>query len=226
MSVVAAAVMGSAVVGAGSSYLSSKEQSKAADKSATSSEAIADESIALQREMAEQQRSDFEPWRVAGEAALTQLQEGIASGAFTVGEVDVTQDPGYQFRMDQGVDALDSSAAARGRLLSGAQQQAVTDYAQNTASNEYANAYAREANEKATQYNMLSSLSQGGQSSAAGQAQASSNLATQSTNTLSGLSSDLSNSSYASGQARAGAYSGAATSVNQAAQNWLTYKSL
>lgn len=226
MSVVAAAVVGSAVVGVGTSIASAKATKDAAKTSAASSQAIADESVALQREMADQQRSDFAPWREAGETALAQLQSGIDSGAFTVGNVDVTQDPGYQFRMDQGVEALDKSAAARGRLLSGAQQKGVTDYAQNVASNEYANAYAREANQKANQYNMLSALSQGGQSSAAGQAQASSNLASQSSNTLSGLSTDLSNTAYASGQARAGAYQGAATSVNQAAQNWLTFKAL
>lgn len=223
---VAAAIVGSAVVGGVAAVASSNASSNAAKDSAKVSQEISDESLALQAALAEQQRADFEPWRVAGETALTQIEEGIASGAFQVGTVDVTQDPGYEFRMSEGIEALDKSAASRGRLLSGAQDKAITDYSQNVASQEYANAYARESNEKANQYNMLSALSQGGQSSAAGQAQASSNLATQSTNTLSNLSTDLSNSAYATGQARAGAYTGAATSVNQAAQNWLTYKAL
>ncbi len=47
--------------------------------------------------------------------------------------------PGYQFRMDQGLGALDKSAAARGRLRSGAQNKAITRYAQGVASDEFGN---------------------------------------------------------------------------------------
>jgi len=226
MSVVAAAVIGSAVVGGVSAYSSGKAQEKAAKSAAASQEAIADENVALQRELANQQREDFAPWRDIGEQALNQMWAGVQSGEFEVGDIDVTKDPGYQFRMDQGVEALDKSAAARGRLLSGAQQKGVTDYSQNVASQEYANAYAREANEKARKYNMLSGLSSGGQASAAGQAQATSNLASTTGNILSNLGTSQAQSEYAQGQARAGAYQGMAQSGNQAAQNWLMYKSL
>ena len=51
--------------------------------------------------------------------------------------------PGYQFRLDEGGRALDRSAAARGMLLSGAQNKALTRYGQGVASsefNQYANA--------------------------------------------------------------------------------------
>jgi len=226
MSVVAAAVVGSAVVGGVSAYQSGKSQEKAAKSAAASQEAIADENVALQRELANQQREDFAPWRDIGEQALNQMWAGVQSGEFEVGDIDVTKDPGYQFRMDQGVEALDKSAAARGRLLSGAQQKGVTDYAQNVASQEYANAYAREANEKARKYNMLSGLSSGGQASAAGQAQATSQLGQQTSNILSNLGQSQAQSQYAQGQARAGAYQGMAQAGNQAAQNWLMYKTL
>lgn len=47
--------------------------------------------------------------------------------------------PGYQFRMDEGVNALDRSAAARGRLLSGAQAKALNRYGQGVASDEFSN---------------------------------------------------------------------------------------
>ena len=151
---------------------------------------------------------------------------GVQSGAFEVGDIDVTKDPGYQFRMDQGIEALDKSAAARGRLLSGAQQKGVTDYSQNVASQEYANAYAREANEKARKFNMLSGLSSGGQASAAGQAQATSNLAQTEGNILSNLGKSQAYGYQQQGQARAGAYQGMAQAGNQAAQNWLMYKTL
>jgi len=226
MSVVAAAVVGSAVVGAYSANKSAKAQSKAAQQGMDAEERIAAENRALQRELADQQREDFAPWRNIGEQALNQMWEGVQSGAFEVGDIDVTKDPGYQFRMDQGIEALDKSAAARGRLLSGAQQKGVTDYAQNVASQEYANAYAREANEKAKKYNMLSGLSSGGQASAAGQAQATSNLAQTEGNILSNLGQSQSYGYQQQGQARAGAYQGMAQAGNQAAQNWLMYKTL
>lgn len=226
MSVVAAAVIGSAVVGAGASYASGKAQSKAAKSAAQSQERISDENLLLQRELTEQQREDFAPWRDVGEQALDQLWQGVQAGDFEVGDIDVTKDPGYQFRMQEGIEALDKSAAARGRLLSGAQQKGVTDYAQNLASQEFANAYAREANEKARRFNILSGLSSQGQSSAARQAGATSQLAQTSGNILSNLGAAQAQSAYAQGQARAGAYQGMAQSANQAAQNWLMYKAL
>jgi hypothetical protein len=226
MSGVATAIAASAVVGGVSASRASKAQAKAAKSAASSQKAIADENVALQRELANQQREDFAPWRDIGEQALNQLWSGVKSDEFLVGDIDVTRDPGYQFRIDQGIEALDKSAAARGRLLSGAQQKGVSEYAQNLASQEYANAYAREANEKARKYNMLSGLSSGGQASAAGQAQSTSQLASSSGNILSNLGNAQAQSQFAQGQARAGAYQGMAQSANQAAQNWLTYKIL
>ncbi len=47
--------------------------------------------------------------------------------------------PGYQFRLDEGTRAIDRSAAARGMLLSGAQNKALTRYGQGVASEEFNN---------------------------------------------------------------------------------------
>lgn len=52
-------------------------------------------------------------------------------------------DPGYQFRLTQGVNALNNSAAARGSSLSGAQRKALTEYGQNYGSQEYGNYFNR-----------------------------------------------------------------------------------
>lgn len=51
--------------------------------------------------------------------------------------------PDYQFRMGEGVKALDRSASARGMISSGAQQKAITQYGQNLAAGEYGNFYNR-----------------------------------------------------------------------------------
>lgn len=47
--------------------------------------------------------------------------------------------PGYMARYQQGMDALQRSAAARGTLLNGGTQKALTRYGQDYASNEYNN---------------------------------------------------------------------------------------
>jgi hypothetical protein len=47
--------------------------------------------------------------------------------------------PGYQFRLDEGGRAVDRSASARGLLLSGAQNKALTRFGQGEASNEFGN---------------------------------------------------------------------------------------
>jgi hypothetical protein len=48
-------------------------------------------------------------------------------------------DPGYQFALDQGTKRLDASAAAQGNLLSGNQLQAITDYGQGMADQQFGN---------------------------------------------------------------------------------------
>ncbi|MBY8907910.1 DNA transfer protein p32, partial [Acinetobacter baumannii] len=81
---------------------------------------------------------------------------------------DIYNDPSYKFRLNQGLDAVQSGAAAQGGLLSGATQKALNDYAQNFASQEYQNAYNRYSADQTNQYNRLSNLVGLGQSAAAG----------------------------------------------------------
>ena len=226
MSVVATAILGSAVIGGYASSKASKEQAKASKAGIAAEERMAEQNLEFQREMAEQQRADFAPWRDTGQQAMDRIWAGVQSGQFEVGDIDVTKDPGYQFRMDEGVKALDKSAAARGRLLSGAQQKGVTEYAQGVASQEYANAYAREADKLARRYNILSNLSGGGQASAAGQAQTTGQLAQTSGNIMANTGRAMNVGMQQAGTARAGAYTDTAQSINQAAQNWLIYKAM
>lgn len=222
MSVVAAAIIGSAVVSAYSTNRASKAQQKGITAGLSAEERMADKNLAFQREMADQQREDFAPWRDVGQQALTRIWEGVQSGAFEVGKIDLQADPGYQVRMQEGVQALDASASARGRLLSGAQQRAVTRYGQEQGSKEYANAYARAVGERDTKFNILSGLSQAGQSSAAGQAQATSQLATTGGNIYSNLGRTQNLAAQNIGNVRAGAYQEYGTIANKAIANWMT----
>lgn len=224
MSVVAAAVIGSAVVGGYSANKAAKSQEKSAKRGIAAEERMSEKNLEFQREMADQQRADFAPWRDTGQRALDAIWSGVESGAFEVGNINLDADPGYRVRMKEGVEALDASAAARGRLLSGAQNKALTQFGQEQGSKEYANAYARQANEKARKFNVLSGLSQGGQASAAGQAQASSGLAQTSGNIMANTGRAQNIGHQNVGAARASGYQDQAQAVNQAAQNWLSYK--
>lgn len=61
----------------------------------------------------------------------------------TPADYDITVDPSYQFRKDEGMRALETSAAAKGGLLSGGFARSALRYAQDYASTEYSNIYNR-----------------------------------------------------------------------------------
>lgn len=68
------------------------------------------------------------------------------------GRIDVNQDPGYQFRLQEGIKANERLASARGDVLGGRTLKELTRYGQDYGSNEYANAYARAQGENQTAY--------------------------------------------------------------------------
>ena len=141
----AAATVTSAVVGKSAADKAARSQEQAAQLSADAQERMFNKQVELQ-----------EPWRQAGMNALAQI-----GGGFT-GKVDLTQDPGYAFRLAEGQKALERTAAARGGLLSGGAMREAQRYGQGMASQEYQNAY----NRALTQYNTLASLANIGQTSA------------------------------------------------------------
>lgn len=140
---------------------------------------------------------------------------------------DVTEqnDPGYKFRLQQGTDALQRSAAARGGLLSGGTAKDINDYAQNSASNEYGNVYNRTASEFERRYNIFkqnqndlfnryATLSGIGQTSAGQLSSAGLNSAGNATNILLGSGQQIGNSLQNAGSARASGYVGAGNAIS------------
>ena len=68
----------------------------------------------------------------------------IPTGQFQApSATDFTQDPSYQWRLSQGLGAIQKSAAAHGTLLNGGTLKSLSDYAGNSASQEYGDAYTR-----------------------------------------------------------------------------------
>jgi hypothetical protein len=71
------------------------------------------------------------------------------------GAADFETDPGYAFRLSEGMKALDRTAAARGGLLSGATLKGAERFNQGLASDEYQRAYERYNTNRANQLNPL-----------------------------------------------------------------------
>jgi hypothetical protein len=76
---------------------------------------------------------------------------------------DFTTDPGYAFRVSEGMKALDRQAAARGGLISGGALKAAQRYGQDLGSQEYMNAFNRYQTNRANQLNPLQSITGAGQ---------------------------------------------------------------
>ena len=235
MSYVAVAVVGSAAVGAYTSYRSSKSASKAAGKATDAQVEAEAMRIEHEREMFDQHREDLAPWRDIGESALRQLQAGISAGTYDPGtfNFDFEADPGYQFRLTQGVAGLDASAASRGRLLSGAQDKAVTRYGQELGSLEYGNAFNRavaehsiEAGRRSDQFNRLAGMAGIGQTAVGQTVQAGQQAQQNIGNALSNQGAALAQGHLNQGAARQSMYQGVNQAGQQGVQNYLLYNYL
>ena len=133
---------------------------KAADVQAQATQAAQD----AQERMFNKQLELQEPFRQAGIGALNKL---IPLSDYTkFGMEQYQADPGYAFRLSEGMKALDRTAAARGGLLSGATLKGAQRYGQDLASQEYQNAFNRYQTERAAQLNPLQSLAGVGQTAA------------------------------------------------------------
>jgi hypothetical protein len=153
MTWVATAVVGSTAVGLYS-----------ANKAASTQAAAADRASQLSNDQYNQTRADQAPWRAAGETALNQLVP-LATNYTPFGMSQFQQDPGYQFRLSEGQRAMAHGATpGRGGLVSGTSLKAMQDYAQNSASGEYQNAFNRYQTERNARLNPLQSLAGVGQS--------------------------------------------------------------
>lgn len=266
---VAVAIGGAAVLGAGASIISGNKAAKAQTKAA-------DKSAEVQKYMYDTTRSDYEPWRAAGNTALTALMNlyGLPTNGVTTSGVQSTPEtiaaqnggtgegtgffgsgfildhigdriargetippkllafynrnrggtttpatgttapagatatppapygglqtsPGYEWRRDQGIQAIDRSASARGLRRSGGTAMAVMRYADGLASSEYGDYASR-----------LAQLAGFGQSATAGTAQAGQNYAN-------GAAAAYTNA----GNARASSYANTGSAINSGLNN-------
>lgn len=138
--------VGQAVVGGVGSVVEGVLEANAAEKAAETQSQAAANALALQREMFEYQKGLLEPYRTAGTKALERLSGAMGLGGQGSQQQMLEMDPGYGFRLGEGLKALERMQASRGNFLSGGALKAGQRFAQDTASQEYGNAYNRLAN--------------------------------------------------------------------------------
>jgi len=213
--------LGSAAISSLASLYGANRIGKAASTAANIGTGAADRASQLQQNQYDQTRADLAPYRMAGTNALAQLTAGTAPGGqFTksFGMSDFEQDPGYGFRMSEGLKALDRTAAARGNLLSGATLKGAQRYGQDLGSQEYQNAFNRYQTNRSNVLNPLQSLAGVGQTSTNQGIAAGQNYATNVGNLGMGAAANQANAGLTAAQANQSAYG----NVGNAFANYLT----
>jgi hypothetical protein len=241
----------SALVGAGASLIGGMMASSASEKASNAQVAAsekatgiqkesADKQLALQEKMFNKQIDLQEPFRQAGLTGQNRLLDVLGlsgnTGAADYGVAnrnfmpsDLTTDPGYQFRLNEGLKALDANAAARGGLISGRALKAAQGYGQDMASQEYQNAFNRYQTNRANLLNPLQSLTGQAQTASGVMGNAAAGNAAAGSGTMSNYGTNAANLAVGAGNAQASGYIGqgnawnnALSGVNNAFNNYAT----
>jgi len=158
-------------------------------------------------------RADFAPYRAAGVNALSQLQSGISTPTTAA---DVMADPGYQFGLDQGQQAIDRKIAAMGGRVSGAAIKVAGRFGTNYATTGYTAADQRR-NDRLNRLAALAGIGQTatGSSAAAGSAMAGANQAAgiNAANNISGLMTGQGNATAGAQVAQGNIWGNAANEI-------------
>ena len=140
---------------------------------------------------------------------------------------DAAKNPGYAFSFDEGIKALQKSAAAGGTLLTGGTMKDLTKWAQGYASTQYGvvrdramqdyeTAYGIFENNQNKQYQRLMGLSAQGQSAAAGQAASAENYGNAGANLITGAGNATAAGQVGVGNAVGQGIAGATNSLSDA----------
>jgi hypothetical protein len=182
----------------------------------------------MQQKMYDQNVQRQQPWVQQGTTSLSQLGGLMAPGGQltqTFKPSDLTTDPSYQWRLNQGTQNLNASAAARGMLGSGQNLKDITDYGQGAASQEYGAAFDRYNTNQSNLFNRLSALSSIGQNAASGLGNNGAQVAnSMSNNTMAGTAASanyLTGGANASAAGQIGQANALGNAFNSGVGNWM-----
>ena len=226
---VGAAVVGSVIVGVGSSMYEASAARSAASKQA----AAADRATAAQQQMFNETQQNLQPYVNAGTQANAQISQLSGTdpggnpltsyfGPVTPNLATIAKTPGYQFNLYQGLKAVQNNAASRGLGLSGAALKGAANYATGLADSTYQNQFNNLVTNQNNVYNRLLGQAQLGENAAAG-------LGTAATQTGQGIASNDIGAGNAAAAGTIGSANAIAGGLNNAAanvQNLYLYNSL
>lgn len=226
MSGVATAIAGAAVVGAVASNNAAKKGAKATDKAAAANAAQMDAQIAENRRQYDLARRDAAPWRNTGQRGLIEYgglmglmddpfnaaaMERYRQNPMYVGELDQFEaSPGYQFRRDEGLKAIERSALSRGMGRSGPTLKSLQRYGDGLAADEYNNYYNRVTDSFSNYANRLAGLAGIGQTTNQNLASLGANYS----NSNAALTGSIANQNMQGAAARASGYMQSANNFN------------
>jgi hypothetical protein len=188
------------IIPAAAALIGGRQSAKAAQSAANTSAAASDRAAEVQREMFERNVELNAPFREAGVNALNKLVPLTDYQNF--GMDQFRADPGYGFRMSEGMKGLERSAAARGGLLSGGTLKGIQRFGQDLASQEFQNAFNRYGIERERRMAPLQSLAGVGQTTSQQLGAAGTGFA----NTLGNIGMNQANVQGNAAMARASAY--------------------
>ena len=202
----AAAVVGSAVIGAGSTALASSAASKASAKATAAQSASQEQALAEQRRQYDETRTLLQPYVSAGSPALAQQMAALglsgpeAQQAYVAGQ---EQSPLFQAMVRQGEEALLQNASATGGLRGGNVQGALAQFRP-----QLLNQFLEQ------QYGRLGGMTTLGQQSAAGVGSAGMASANNISQLLQGQGQIAAGGALAQGQAQANMFGGIGQAAN------------
>ena len=181
----------------------------AAADAAQAANAASDRNLALQRQIYEEGIARQQPFYQASVNALPGYLQGIGQGGELVRgftQADYQADPGYAFRLSEGMKTLERGAASRGNLMSGATMKGLQRYGQDLASQEYRNAYDRFRDTQGLRRNALAGVVGYGPTSANAMGTMGQNYATGAGSIMNQQGVNTGNALLAGQQARSSAY--------------------
>ena len=238
----AAIAIGVGVAGAGASAAGAASQAGAANNAANLQAQAAANSLAFQKQEFATNQANIAPFLKTGQAATTQLGQlagtpgqGLLApwtGSFQAPTADqAAATPGYQFQLQQGEQALQNSAAAKGTLLSGGTGKALEQYGQglastnyqqvyNNALGQYQQSYNEFQNNQSNQFNRLSALAGSGQTAATNLGQQGQQAASNVAGINSAMGQQVGQNINNAGAATASGYVGVGNSLNNSLTNY------
>lgn len=201
---VAAAIVGSAVVGSYAANQAAGQQADAANNATDAANARYG-----------QTRNDLLPYQTAGQQGLSSLSSFLSdpnNQSFTASDFAKYSDPSYQWQLQQGQQALQNSQAAQDGVLSGAALKGMQNYTQGMASTNYQTALNNWLTQNQNHYNQLSGLASLGE-----------NAAAQTGSIGANLNSTAANATMAAGAANAAGTIGAGNAITGSINNGMGY---